>query len=194
MYQNHNCYSEVRAKQSSPLNPYPLLSPPNTPQLPVFDHQAWYMRRDQLMPPTIGFKLEILDGPTTTTPYPEMNNIGMGVSDDAYPIKSNNDSSMEMPSSYKSDDTVSDIDDIDSSASCENPSAKSSADSADRDLFTRDVIKVGEARPQPPLRGERVHLTRRGLPYPAEAYAKTNHLPCDHSGGDHCTQSLSHAD
>lgn len=146
-----------------------------------------YMRRDQLMPPTIGFKLEILDGPTTTTPYPEMNNTGMGASD----------SSMEMPSSYKSDDTVSDIDDIDSSVSCENPSvptAKFSADSEGRDLCTQDVIKVGEARPQPPLKGERVHLTRRGLPYPAEAYAKTSHLPCDHSGGDHGTHSLSHAD
>ncbi|KAM3175734.1 hypothetical protein ACTXT7_007939 [Hymenolepis weldensis] len=209
MYQHRNCYSENIFKFSVPYGCVEVATRhaltkliATTIWLELFTTlmgncfaSSRYMRRDQLMPPTIGFKLEILDGPNITTPYPEMNNFGMGASNDAHPIKSNNDSSMEMPRSYKSDDTVSDIDDIDNLVSRENPStptAKSSVDPEDRDLFTQDVIKVGEARPQPPLRGERVLLTRRGLPYPAEAYAKTKHLPCDHSGGDHCTQSLSH--
>nr|CDS26510.1 expressed conserved protein [Hymenolepis microstoma]CUU99136.1 hypothetical transcript [Hymenolepis microstoma] len=191
MFRQHNLCSGVKTSQSTYSSPYPLSPTPSAPQLPVYNQHVPHLRRDQPMPPKIGFRWDILSGSDSTPPYPETDNAGIGTNTADYSFKPNNDGSAAMPNSYKSVDTSSDINDTDSSVPYTNPSSlyvNFSADSEDRDLFTRDQIKVNEATPQPPLKGDRMQFVRRGQPYPVEAYAKMKDLPCDHSGGDHCTE------
>ncbi|VDO08051.1 unnamed protein product [Rodentolepis nana] len=191
MQRNPNLYSGVKTRKSAPLIPYPLSTTPNAPQLPVHNQHVPHLRRDQPMPPTIGFRWDIINGPNTTPPYPVMDNVGMRTNTADYSFKPVNEGSAEIRNSYKPDNTSSNINDIDSSVSHTTPSSpnvKLAADSQDRDIFTCEQIKVNEARPQPPLRGNKMHFARRGHPYPVEAYAKMKVLPCDHLGGDDCTK------
>lgn len=167
-----------------------------------FIHSSRYMRRDQLLPPEIGFKSDIvnaLNDNVAIAPYPEMSEPEATTNSPAYPNKASKNSS-ETAHSYKSDDGVdsisSDIDNSDSSEFCkeaprvENPKHISTptnvaAESGNRDFFSQKVIEVKQPRPQRPLRGARMQFNRHGLPYPTEAYAKIEGRPCDHSGGDH---------
>lgn len=147
------------------------------------------VRQEEQPPrPVIGFKLEILNGHSIDAPYPEHDIFAMEVSPDPVQIRPKTGSSGDCSINFNTDDSSSDIDEIEGSENTLNPTVirVQSIDEPDGpDMRTLEVIKVKNLKPQPTsLRGENMQFTRKGFPYSADAYAKTSHLPCNHSGGD----------